>query len=233
MSNRFANFVRNAIFEEEKKTETGKVPQATVDPEKVETQSFHLSAGEAATGTTPAPQSSGGVGEIDEGILEKLEEKLSQEDIPGPDYLELKQAAMDEDSVKDEPDERKRYRQAFANMKRFFPKAGVDKARILSAIDHYKKVMEAEGKDAEEDLKRKIQEQVVAFRNKITADEEELNRRQAQLDEDRRSLESRKKTVAEREASLNQKSKNFLKTLNFLIGILDSDRKKLEEYLDD
>ena len=118
-------------------------------------------------------------------------------------------------------------------MKRFFPKAGVDKARILSAIDHYKKVMEAEGKDAEEDLKRKIQEQVVAFRNKITADEEELNRRQAQLDEDRRSLESRKKTVAEREASLNQKSKNFLKTLNFLIGILDSDRKKLEEYLDD
>jgi chromosome segregation ATPase len=93
--------------------------------------------------------------------------------------------------------------------------------------------MVAEGEDAKEDLKRKIQEQVVAFRDKITSEEEELNRQEQLLRNKRAELEARKQTVAEREASLNQKSKNFLKTLEYLIGILDSDRKKLDEYLND
>jgi Skp family chaperone for outer membrane proteins len=135
--------------------------------------------------------------------------------------------------VANEPDERKRYRQAFANMKRFFPTAGVDKARILSAIDHYRRVMVAEGEDAKEDLKRKIQTEVTASKEKIAAEEEELNKRQELINLEREKLEQRKRAVVEREEALEKKSKNFLKTLEYLIGILDSDRKKLDEYLND
>lgn len=223
---KFKDVLRKAIYVDEgSKNESGK-ETAPIIPKPAP-----VKADVPVDDTTPAPVL--GEGEIDEGILDKLEEKLSQEDIPGPDYLELKEAAMDEESVATEPDERKRYRQAFANMKRFFPAAGVNKARILGAIDHYKKVMVAEGEDAKEDLKRKIQEQVVAFRDKIVSEEEELNRQEQLLRNKRAELEARKQTVSEREATLNQKSKNFLKTLEYLIGILDSDRKKLDEYLND
>lgn len=219
---------KKAIFEEENNEKTQK---ATTQPTSEGTQSFHLSAGSAAV--SPQVPETGISGEIDEEILDKLEEKLGQEDIPGPDYLELKEAAMDEESVANEPDERKRYRQAFANMKRFFPTAGVDKARILSAIDHYKRVMVAEGEDAKEDLKRKIQTEVTASKEKIAAEEEELNKRQELINLEREKLEQRKKAVVEREEALEKKSRNFLKTLEYLIGILDSDRKKLDEYLND
>ncbi len=228
---KFIDVFKKAIFEEET-GETSKVQKATTQPTQ-EGQSFHLSAGGRAPSTPEAPSSMGSDGVIDEEILDKLEEKLGQEDIPGPDYLELKEAAMDEESVANEPDERKRYRQAFVMLKRFFPQAGVDKARILSAIDHYKRVMVAEGEDAKEDLKRRIQSEVTASKEKIVADEEELNKQQEKLNLEREKLEQRKRTVAEREDSLNQKSRNFLKTLEYLIGILDSDRKKLDEYLSD
>ena len=220
---------KKAIFEEENNEKTQK---ATTQPTPEGTQSFHLSAGSAAV-SPQVPEVGASKGEIDEEILDKLEEKLGQEDIPGPDYLELKEAAMDEESVANEPDERKRYRQAFANMKRFFPTAGVDKARILSAIDHYRKVMVAEGEDAKEDLKRKIQTEVTASKEKIAAEEEELNKRQELINLEREKLEQRKRAVVEREEALEKKSKNFLKTLEYLIGILDSDRKKLDEYLND
>ena len=224
---KFGDVLRKAIYVDESnsKKESGKETAPIIPkPAPVKTDA-------PVDDTAPTPVL--GEGEIDEEILDKLEEKLSQEDIPGPDYLELKEAAMAEESVETEPDERKRYRQAFANMKRFFPNAGVDKARILGAIDHYKSVMVAEGKEAKEDLKRKMQEQVVSLRDKVASDEEELNRQEKLLRDKRAELEARKASITERENQLNQKSKNFLKTLEYLIGILDSDRKKLDEYLND
>lgn len=228
---KFKDVLKKAIFEDEdsKKEsaqEISPAKKASIAPPK---EAKDVDSGGSTIEVAPDL----GEGSIDEGILDMLEEKLSQEDIPGPDYLELKEAAMDEESVATEPDERKRYRQAFANMKRFFPTAGVNKARILGAIDHYKKVMVAEGEDAKDDLKRKIQEQVVSSRERLVSEEEELNRQEEALRKRRAEIESKKQAISEREQRLNQKSKNFLRTLEYLIGILDSDKKKLEEYLND
>jgi len=215
---KFTDVLKKAIFEDSKDNEVAKEPRIAEEP-KVELPK-----------TDDVISSDG---EIDEGILDKLEEKLRQEDLPGPDYLELKEAAMDKESVATEPDEKKRYRQAFNNMKRFFPKAGVTKARILESIDHYERIMVAEGEDAKDDLNRKIQEQVTSLREKIATEKVELERQQEILRKKSLELEQREAAINEREQSLKQKSKNFIKTLEHLIGVFKSDRKKLEEYLND
>lgn len=214
---KFTDVLKKAIFEESK-DEVAKEPRIAEEP-KVELPK-----------TDDIVSSDG---EVDEGILDKLEEKLRQEDLHGPDYLELKEAAMDKESVATEPDEKKRYRQAFNNMKRFFPKAGVTKARILESIDHYERIMVAEGEDAKDDLNRKIQEQVTSLREKIAIEKVELERQQEILRKKSLELEQREAAINEREQSLKQKSKNFIKTLEHLIGVFKSDRKKLEEYLND
>ena len=214
---KFTDVLKKAIFEESK-DEVAKEPRIAEEPKVELPKTDDIISSE---------------GEVDEGILDKLEEKLRQEDLPGPDYLELKEAAMDKESVATEPDEKKRYRQAFNNMKRFFPKAGVTKARILESIDYYERIMVAEGEDAKDDLNRKIQEQVTSLREKIAVEKVELERQQEILRKKSLELEQREAAINEREQSLKQKSKNFIKTLEHLIGVFKSDRKKLEEYLND
>lgn len=221
---KFADVFKNAIFVQEddkdsknsKKEKPSLIPKPEATPDKKEGQEV-----------TIKPTSS--AGKIDDGYLNMLEEKLEQENIPGPDYLELKHAAMSEEMVKEEPDEGKRYRQAFSSMRQFFP--GVDEERIFSSIRHYKQVMETEKKDALEDLERKIQEQVVAFQQKIKTEEEKLEEQQQALDKRRAALESEKKAVLEREEALNNKSKDFVATIDFVIGTIDDDDRKLKEYL--
>lgn len=215
---KFTDVLKKAIFEDSKDDEVAKEPRIAEEPKVELPKTDDIISSD---------------GEIDEGILDKLEEKLRQEDLPGPDYLELKEAAMDKESVATEPDEKKRYRQAFNNMKRFFPKAGVTKARILESIDHYERIMVAEGEDAKDDLNRKIQEQVTSLREKIATEKVELERQQEILRKKSLELEQREAAINEREQSLKQKSKNFIKTLEHLIGVFKSDRKKLEEYLND
>ncbi len=215
---KFTDVLKKAIFEDSKDDEVAKEPRIAEEPKVELPKTDDIISSD---------------GEIDEGILDKLEEKLRQEDLPGPDYLELKEAAMDKESVATEPDEKKRYRQAFNNMKRFFPKAGVTKARILESIDHYERIMVAEGEDAKDDLNRKIQEQVTSLREKIATEKVELERQQEILRKKSLELEQREAAINERELSLKQKSKNFIKTLEHLIGVFKSDRKKLEEYLND
>lgn len=214
---KFTDVLKKAIFEESK-DEVAKEPRIAEEPKVELPKTDDIISSD---------------GEVDEGILDKLEEKLRQEDLPGPDYLELKEAAMDKESVATEPDEKKRYRQAFNNMKRFFPKAGVTKARILESIDYYERIMVAEGEDAKDDLNRKIQEQVTSLREKIAVEKVELERQQEILRKKSLELEQREAAINEREQSLKQKSKNFIKTLEHLIGVFKSDRKKLEEYLND
>lgn len=214
---KFTDVLKKAIFEESK-DEVAKEPRIAEEPKVELPKTDDIISSD---------------GEVDEGILDKLEEKLRQEDLPGPDYLELKEAAMDKESVATEPDEKKRYRQAFNNMKRFFPKAGVTKARILESIDHYERIMVAEGEDAKDDLNRKIQEQVTSLREKIAIEKVELERQQEILRKKSLELEQKEAAINEREQSLKQKSKNFIKTLEHLIGVFKSDRKKLEEYLND
>lgn len=224
---KFKDFLKNAVFEEENKTE--KTTKASPEPEKQ--TSFRLVAKEDKAKITETPSITEDEGEINEDILDMLEKDLEQENIPGPDYLELKAAAEDEESIKTEPDERKRYRQAFSNMKRFFPGAGVTEDRIFDSVEHYKGVLQAKEADAKDELERKLQNEVVVLREKVEADERELQRREEQIRLERQKLEEKKATITEREKSLTKKGRDFIKTAEFMRNALDSDLKKIKEYL--
>ncbi len=226
---KFKDFLKNAVFEEENEKEKTVKQQATPEPEKQ--TNFRLVAREEKAKITETSSTIEDEGEVSEAILDMLENDLEQENIPGPDYLELKAAAEDEESIKTEPDERKRYRQAFSNMKRFFPDAGVTEDRIFDSVEHYKKVLQAKEADAKEELERKIQTEVISLRDGISAEEKELQRREEQIRLERQKLEERKATIAEREKSLTKKGKDFIKTAAFMQQALDSDLKKIKEYL--
>ena len=224
---KFTDFLKNAVFEEENKKE--KTDKAAPEPEKQ--TSFHLVGKEEKAEITEPSSGIEDGGEISEVILDMLEKDLEQENIPGPDYLELKAAAEDEESIKTEPDERKRYRQAFSNMKRFFPGAGVTEERIFESVEHYKRVLQAREADAKDELERKLQNEVVVLRENVEADERELQRKEEQLRLERQKLEERKLSIAEREKSLTKKGKDFIKTAAFMREALDSDLKKIKDYL--
>ena len=226
---KFKDFLKNAVFEEENEKEKTVKQRATPEPEKQ--TNFRLVAREEKAKITEASSTIEDEGEVNEAILDMLENDLEQENIPGPDYLELKAAAEDEESIKTEPDERKRYRQAFSNMKRFFPDAGVTEDRIFDSVEHYKKVLQAREADAKDELERKLQNEVVVLREKVEADERELQRREEQIRLERQKLEEKKATIAEREKSLTKKGKDFIKTASFMREALDSDLKKIKEYL--
>ena len=173
------------------------------------------------------------VGDIDKNILDLLEEKLRQENIPGPDYLELKETAMDPESVAIEPDEKKRYRQAFANMKRFFPSAGISKVRILGAIDHYVSVMEKEKKDALETLNQKRLYEIDSAEDALRKEREELEELEAQLMEKKKNLETKREKINEKRQELEQKERNFSATIDFMVDVFKKDKEKLNDYLND
>lgn len=226
---KFKDFLKNAVFEEENEKEKTVKQQAAPEPDKQ--TNFRLVAREEKAKITEASSTIEDEGEVNEAILDMLENDLEQENIPGPDYLELKAAAEDEESIKTEPDERKRYRQAFSNMKRFFPDAGVTEDRIFDSVEHYKKVLQAREADAKDELERKLQNEVVMLRGKVEADERELQRKEEQIRLERQKLEEKKATIAEREKSLTKKGKDFIKTAVFMREALDSDLKKIKEYL--
>ena len=194
--------------------------------------------------TTPAPSSETSlkkinitqetsIGNIDQKMLERLEEKLSSENIPGPDYLELKETAMDKESVEIEPDERKRYRQAFANMKRFFPQAGITKDKILGSIDHYINIMEDERKDAISALNNKRSVEIDQAEREVASEKEEVEKLKLELQKREAALNEKLSTINSKREDFNTKEKNFNATLDFMVGILNEDRKKLNEYLND
>ena len=219
-------FVKNAIFED--------AGDETKKPEEEKSRAKIVQT-PAAPAITPkvdvaVETTSDDDGKIDPKILETLEEKLSQENIPGPDYLELKAAAEADEAIKTEPDERKRYRQAFASMKLFFPDAGVDENRIYNSIDHYKGVLEAEEKDATDEFNRKIEEQVLAPRREISTEEEALRRKQEELDQAWAKLETKKAAIDKRERALTEKRKDFSATIGALKAAIDADLKKIKEY---
>ena len=138
--------IREAIFEEDEKDSQKKAQSPEVPKPSI---------------PSPSPvQPSNDMVEINDGLLDKIEKEIRDADLPGPDYLELKEAAEEKSLIQDEPDEGKRWRQAFRNMRVFFPQANITKAKILQAIDHYIGIVDRENKvglqELEEVRKRNV-----------------------------------------------------------------------------
>ena len=181
---------------------------------------------------SPAPVVNG-ARVIDEGLLDRIEKEIRNANLPGPDYLELKEAAEEKSLIQDEPDEGKRWRQAFRNMKSFFPQAGVTKNKILEAIDYYIGIVDRElnvGLQQLEEARKKnvLKEQEESDRlgQEIAALEEQIKLKKHEKDEkDLKINESRSKYEVQ--------EANFRRTLDYAKKMLQDDKNKINNCINE
>jgi hypothetical protein len=171
--------------------------------------------------------------EIDEKLLDKIEAKLKEANIPGPDYLELKEAAEEKTLVADEPDEAKRWRQAFRNMKVFFPQSGLNKQKLISAVDHYISIIKAE-------INRGLSELETVKNRDVTQETSAVKNLEKEIQVLEKQLAEKQKLKADKEAAIQanlQKCEHqgnvFKATTGFVLNMLEKDKEKINNYIID
>ena len=104
-------------------------------------------------------------------LLDKLCERLEAENLPGPDYMELKTSVMDPNMMKIIPDERQRLMASYCSLK--VNSKDLTKQRILDSIDHYISIL------------NKWQEEAIAGlnaeRNKVSDKKQEMDKLREQM----------------------------------------------------
>lgn len=213
--------IRGMLFEsEESSNPESKVPQMPQEKPAAVTQSP----------VEVAPITSSEV-EVDEKLLDSLERKLKDANIPGPDYLELKSAAEDKAFISNEPDESKRWSQAFSNMKMFFPQAGITKVKILSAVDHYIGVIREEIRIGKEELKVLMNRDVTQEEASIAKIDADIAKKEQELEKMKKQREDKVTKIEASRQKYEHQGQVFERTTNFIISALERDKQKINEYI--
>lgn len=169
--------------------------------------------------------------EVDEKLLEAIEKKIQEANIPGPDYLELKAAAEEKSFVSDEPDEGKRWRQAFRNMKAYFPNSGISKVNILNAIDSYIGIVREEVRIGNEELKALVDRDVIKAKESIATIDSDIEKLEKELEKKKGERDKKLLKIQESQGKYEHQEKVFNMTTDFVIKMLESDKVKINQYI--
>lgn len=169
--------------------------------------------------------------EVDERLLEAIEKKIQEANIPGPDYLELKDAAEEKSFVSDEPDEGKRWRQAFRNMKTYFPNSGISKVTILNAIDSYIGIVREEVRIGNEELRALVDRDVIKAKESIATIDSDIEKLEKELEKKKGERDKKLLKIQESQIKYEHQEKVFNMTTDFVINMLESDKVKINQYI--
>jgi len=209
--------IKNALFEEEVSQET-----STEQRPKVVSSSPSV----------PESNSSSEV-EINSALLDKIEEKIKNSDLPGPDYLELKGAAEENSLVQEEPDEGKRWRQAYRNMKAFFPNSGITKEKIIQAIDHYISIVDGESALGLQELEDVRSRDITKELEASEALGREIELLESQIAEKKKLKEEKDSLISANKSKYDLQEQVFKKTIDHAREVLKSDKTKISNYIND
>ena len=200
-----------------------------------------VAAGQAVTpqsgaipAAAPVMQSSvSGGTEIDERLLDTIEQKIKDANLPGPDYIELKEAAENKDLIAAEPDEEKRWKQAFLFMKIHNAQAGVTKKRILSAIDHYVGIVRNEISVGLQELNELRDQNITKEQSSVKSLEAEISKLEKQLEEKKRQKAEKEAKIEESRSKYAHQEEVFNRTTSFVLNMLEGDKQKIEKYINE
>lgn len=211
--NKLVDKVKGAIFEEE--------VEQTPSPQVV------------SSSPEPRPNPSFSEASVNKDLLDKIEKKIQEADIPGPDYLELKKAAEESSLVKDEPDEGKRWRQAFRNMKIFFPQAEITKDKILGAIDHYIGIVNQEEGIGMKQLEEVRGKEVNGEQEIVDALGKEILELEKKILDKKAEKEERERKILANRSKYDSQELSFKKTIGYARDILEKDKIRITNYIED
>lgn len=168
-------------------------------------------------------------GQVNDELLQKLCQAMEDSNLPGPDYLDLKNVANNDDMKKAMPNEIQRLTVAFITMKSTQPE--MTKERVLTSIDEYIKMMEHERSVGHEQLNVIWNEKVDSQKERVTQAEKRIVELQAELQELIQFVQTTNNDIASASNECNINKANFDATVDFLINSLSDDKIKLNNAL--
>ena len=164
-------------------------------------------------------------GQVDDNLLQKLCQAMEDSNLPGPDYLELKNVANNDEMKRAMPDESQRLMVAFITMKSGNPE--MTKTRVISSIDEYIGMMEAERATGHQQLQVIWNEQVEAKKALVAEAEKRIAELQQELQERVQFVQAKNNEIAAASNECNINKANFDATVDFLVKNLSDDKAKL------
>lgn len=226
MASNFFNSIKNAFVtvvpDEEVQVENVKVENTkpvTSGSKTSETFSVGL--------TTPQPKII--EGQVDDDLLQKLCQVMEDGNLPGPDYLELKNVANNDEMKRAMPNETQRLTVAFITMKS--SSSDLTKERVLTSIDEYIRMMENERKIGHEQLQNIWNDKVESPRKVVAETEKEVIELQKKLQELVSFIQTKNNEIATAINECNIKKADFDTTVDFLVNNLKEDKTKLANVL--
>ena len=207
------------FFEEDKKEEVKNEP---IQQEEPSTTAFVSTSSVSPVNSTVA----------DEEMVKKLWQVIIDENLPGPDYVELKNnmAAISESGLT--TDEIQIIKAAYNVLKKQYPQ--LTKQVILDSIDTYKGIIEQEKKNAAEqfeDLRKNRvgtkNAEIEALKTERTALEDEIKKKKEKLGEIAINLSKLEDEVQENTNDINLQISKFESSIKKVIQVLDGDKSKI------
>lgn len=164
-------------------------------------------------------------GQVNDELLQKLCQAMEDSNLPGPDYLELKNVANNDDMKREMPDEIQRLTVAFITMKSSNPE--MTKERVITSIDEYINMMENERKVGHEQLEVIWNEKVESRKQVVANAEQRIAQIQTELKELITFVQNENNEIASAVNECNINKANFDTTVDFLVNNLISDKNKL------
>lgn len=168
-------------------------------------------------------------GRVNDDLLQKLCQVMEDSNLPGPDYLELKNVANNDDMKRTIPDETQRLMVAFITMKSSNPE--MTKERVISSIGEYIGMMENERKVGHEQLQHIWDDKVESQKKQVEEAESRIAALQQELQELLQFVQTKNAEISAASVECNTNKINFDATVNFLVKNLEDDKAKLTQIL--
>lgn len=167
---------------------------------------------------TPAPITEGLTLELDYELMDKLCDRLESENIPGPDYMELRTAVNDEKLQGMIPDLKTRFMVAFSTLSATSP--NLTKAHVLESIDTYIKLL------------KKWEQEAIA---EINAQRDSIKDTAATIEAKRQQMAALAAEITSMEESVNAtyskctaNESKMSNAVNYLINQISNDRSMID-----
>lgn len=178
---------------------------------------------------TSAPASNVIEGQVNDELLQKLCQVMEDSNLPGPDYLELKNVANNDEMKKAMPNEIQRLSVAFITMKSSTPE--MTRERVLNSIDSYVEIMEKERQTGHAQLEAIWQERVETQKAAVVEADKQIVEMQKKLGELVSFVQNKTNEIAAATNECNINKANFDATVDFLVKNLADDKAKLTNVL--
>lgn len=182
------------------------------------------------TPISPAPQIILNGGVVDPTFLDHFKKVMDDNNLPGTDYYEFKQAFDGSAELADTITEVNRMKMVFKTL----ASSGLTKENLLSSIQAYKKFLADDNAKFSAALDGKKQNEIVSRQNKIQqltdsnkSKNEQISQLQKDIQDNIGTINQLGNEISAQQGTLDVKQQNFNVTYNAFVGQLDSDSQKI------